>query len=54
MGLFKKDEFEMFFFLDKSEEDSDFGCRGVISLQKATIKVCHLKYLLLLVLLLLN
>lgn len=26
-------------FLDKSEEDSDFGCRGVISLQKATIKV---------------
>lgn len=24
----------------KSEEDSDFGCRGLISLQKATIKVC--------------
>lgn len=39
-------------FLDKSEEDSDFGCRGVISLQKATIKVCHFfKYLLVLLLL---
>jgi len=24
----------------KSEDDSDFGCRGAISLQKATIKVC--------------
>lgn len=23
----------------KSEQDSDFGCRGAISLQKATIKV---------------
>lgn len=27
----------------KSEQDSDFGCRGAISLQKATIKVnCNL------------
>lgn len=29
----------------KTEEDSDFGCRGAISVHKATIKVCiYLKY----------
>lgn len=27
----------------KSEQDSDFGCRGAISLQKATIKVRAIK-----------
>lgn len=27
----------------KSEQDSDFGCRGAISLQKATIKVRAMK-----------
>lgn len=30
----------------KSKQDSDFGCRGAISLQKATIKVKLLYFLL--------
>lgn len=28
----------------KSEEDSDFGCRGAISIHKATIKVCTIVF----------